>query len=281
LQSTTKPVGYRFDAQNQTFVGCYLRGDELVCITTIHRILPQFTPMAGNRAYIDATRSVPNIGKRYCDTAGAKVVAHIAGDRRETSARDGNRGCAHATASLAPSVTVGEGLQHEIEALLPRLRRYALVLTRDVVAADDLVQDSLTSALRKIHMWEPGTDLRAWLFTILHNHHVNNLRRDARHRAGIEAHKPYRTLALMPDQNVKLEVRDVERALAKLPEDQRSLILLVGMEGMRYEDAAAAFKLPLGTVRSRIARGRDRLRSLTDRCPPSPFEVEDHKEVLQ
>jgi RNA polymerase sigma-70 factor, ECF subfamily len=219
--------------------------------------------------------------ERYCDTAGAKVVAHIAGDRRETSARDGNRDCAHATASLAPSVTVGEGLQHEIEALLRRLRRYALVLTRDVVAADDLVQDSLTSALRKIHMWEPGTDLRAWLFTILHNHHVNNLRRDARHRAGIEAHKPYRTLAPMPDQHVKLEVRDVERALAKLPEDQRSLILLVGMEGMRYEDAAAAFNLPLGTVRSRIARGRDRLRSLTDRCPPSPFEVEDHKEVLQ
>jgi len=208
-------------------------------------------------------------------------VAHIAElDRLETSARHGNSHCARARSSPARSVTIGEELQHEIGALIPRLRRYARVLTRDVVAADDLVQDSLTSALRKIHMWEPGTDLRAWLFTILHNRHVSNLRRDARHRAGIEAHKPYRTLALMPDQNVKLEVRDVERALAILPEDQRSLILLVGMEGMRYEDAAA-FNLPLGTVQSRIARGRDRLRSLTDRCPPSPFEVEDHKEVLQ
>jgi RNA polymerase sigma-70 factor, ECF subfamily len=209
-------------------------------------------------------------------------VAHtVELDRLEASARHGNRDRAGARPRLARSAAIGEGLQHEIEALIPRLRRYARVLTRDADAADDLVQDSLTSALRKIHMWEPGTDLRAWLFTIVHNHHVNNLRREARHRARIEAHKPYRIVALMPDQNVKLEVRDVGRALAKLPEDQRSLILLVGMDGMRYEDAAAVFNLPLGTVRSRIARGRDRLRSLTDRGPPSLFEVEDHNEVLQ
>ena len=162
---------------------------------------------------------------------------------------------------------VEQSVREEILALVPRLTRYARALTHDLVAAEDLVQDCLTAALRKIHLWEPGTDLRAWLFTILHNQHVNRLRRDARHRASINLQKSYRTSALLPDQNMRLELRDVERALAQLPEDQRSLLLVVGLEGMRYEDAASAFNLPLGTVRSRIARGRETLRSLTERSP--------------
>jgi RNA polymerase sigma-70 factor, ECF subfamily len=182
--------------------------------------------------------------ERYCDPAGAKAVAQIVAlDGLETSAGPGNRDRAHGRAGQARSTAIGEGLQHENETLIPRLRRYARVLTRDVDAAEDLVLDSLTSVLRKIHVWEPGTDLRAWPFTILHNHHINNLRRAVRYRAPIEARRPYRTLALMPDQNAKLEVRDVERALAKLPADQRLLILFIGMEGMRYEDTAAVFNL--------------------------------------
>jgi RNA polymerase sigma-70 factor, ECF subfamily len=123
--------------------------------------------------------------------------------------------------------------------LVPRLTRYARALTHDINAADDLVQDCLTAALRKIHLWEPGTDLRAWLFTILHNQHINRLRRDTRHRASINLQKSYQTLTLLPDQNMRLELRDVERALAQLPEDQRSLILGIGLAGMRYEDAAS------------------------------------------
>lgn len=182
---------------------------------------------------------------------------------------DDNRDCTLAKSGRARSVTFGEGLQHEIEVLIPRLTRYARTLTRDPVAADDLVQDCLTNALRKIHLWEPGTDLRAWLFTVLHNRYVDRMRRDARQRAVIEAHKPYRASALLPDQNVKLEVRDVERALAELPEEQRSLLLTIGVEGVSYEDAAAAFDLPLGTVRSRVARGRLRLRLLTNHVPPT------------
>jgi RNA polymerase sigma-70 factor (ECF subfamily) len=162
---------------------------------------------------------------------------------------------------------VEQSVREEILALVPRLTRYARALTHDLIAAEDLVQDCLTAALRKIHLWEPGTDLRAWLFTILHNQHVNRLRRDARHRASINLQKSYRPSALLPDQNMRLELRDVERALAQLPEDQRSLLLVVGLEGMRYEDAASAFNLPLGTVRSRIARGRETLRSLTERLP--------------
>lgn len=182
---------------------------------------------------------------------------------------DDNRDFTLAKSGRARSVTFGEGLQHEIEVLIPRLTRYARTLTRDPAAADDLVQDCLTNALRKIHLWEPGTDLRAWLFTVLHNRYVDRMRRDARQRAVIEAHKPYRASALLPDQNVKLEVRDVERALAELPEEQRSLLLTIGVEGVSYEDAAAAFDLPLGTVRSRVARGRLRLRLLTNHVPPT------------
>ena len=151
------------------------------------------------------------------------------------------------------------------------------MLTRDIVAADDLVQDCLMSALHKIHMWEPGTDLRAWLFTILHNQHVNGLRGDARHRARIDLYKSYRTWKLAPDQNVRLEVRDVERALTKLPSDQRSLVLAIGLEGFSYEDAASAFNLPLGTVRSRLARGRLRLRLLTDQVSPGVSDVPDDR----
>ncbi len=163
--------------------------------------------------------------------------------------------------------SVDQSLNNDILALMPRLTRYARALTRDISAADDLVQDCLTAALRKIHLWEPGTDLRAWLFTILHNQQINRLRRDARHRASINLQKSYRTLTTLPDQTMRLELRDVERALAQLPEDQQSLILGIGLEGMRYEDAASAFNIPLGTVRSRIARGRERLRSLTERFP--------------
>lgn len=148
----------------------------------------------------------------------------------------------------------GQSPRKEILALVPRLTRYARVLTRDIAAADDLVQDCLLIALSKLHLWEPGTDLRAWLFTILHHQHINRLRRDARHRASIDLQKSYRTSTFPPDQNIRLELRDVERALALLPAEQRSLILVIGLEDMRYEDAASAFNVPLGTGRaSRVA----------------------------
>jgi RNA polymerase sigma-70 factor, ECF subfamily len=158
-------------------------------------------------------------------------------------------------------------LYREIEALIPRLRRYARVLTRDVVAADDLVQDCLARALGKIHLWEQGTDLRAWLFTILHHQHLSLARRDARQRASIQLQQCNPDLTVSPTQAARLELRDLERALAKLPEEQRSVILLVGLEGMQYEEAAAVVSLPVGTVRSRVSRGRETLRMLTGLYP--------------
>jgi RNA polymerase sigma-70 factor (ECF subfamily) len=155
----------------------------------------------------------------------------------------------------------------EIEAEIPRLRRYARALTRDVCAADDLVQDCLTRALGKLHLWQSGTDLRAWLFTILHNQYVNYVRRSVREGAavGLSDNEPFLTRA--PHQGQRLELRDLERAIAKLPEEQRSAILLVGLEGMRYEEVAAVLDVPVGTIRSRLSRGREALRKLVGAEP--------------
>ena len=158
-------------------------------------------------------------------------------------------------------------LDDEFEALIPRLTRYARTLTRDVVAADDLVQDCLVRALGKIHLWEPGTDLRAWLFTILHNQHVSLARRNARQRARIELQHDAPAVSCLPGQAARLEVRDVERALRNLPEEQQKVVLLVGLDGMQYDEAASIVKLPVGTVRSRVARGRETLRIMTGLFP--------------
>jgi RNA polymerase sigma-70 factor, ECF subfamily len=179
--------------------------------------------------------------------------------------------------SQAEQKAVDGDLHREIEALIPRLRRYARVLTRDSVAADDLVQDCLARALGKIHLWQQGTDLRAWLFTILHHQHLSMARRDARQHATIQLQKCNAGSTLSATQAVRLELRDLDRALAKLPEEQRSVILLVGLEGMRYEEAASIVNLPVGTVRSRVSRGREALRMMTGLFPvrhsrnPSPL----------
>ena len=151
----------------------------------------------------------------------------------------------------------------DIESEIPRLRRYARALTRDLIAADDLVQDCLTRALGKLHLWHQETDLRAWLFTILHNQYINHLRRTAREGAAVGLSEREPLLARAPQQGMRLELRDLQRAIAKLPVTQRSVILLVGLEGMSYEDVAAVLDVPVGTIRSRLSRGREALRRLT------------------
>ena len=163
--------------------------------------------------------------------------------------------------------TIDKSLYSQIEALIPRLRRYARAMVRDPAAADDLVQDCLVRALGKIHLWERGTDLRAWLFTILHNQHISLARQAARQRDIIELQKYKPGSAPSPSQMVTLELRDLKRAIARLPEEQRSVILLVGLEGMRYEEVASVVNLPVGTVRSRVSRGRETLRMMTGLFP--------------
>jgi RNA polymerase sigma-70 factor, ECF subfamily len=164
-------------------------------------------------------------------------------------------------------------IHRSIEAEIPRLRRYARALARDVASADDLVQDCLARALGKIHLWQEGTDLRAWLFTILHNQYVNQVRRAVREGAAVGLSETEPMLTRAPHQGKSLELRDLERAIAKLPEEQRSVILLVGLEGMRYEEVADVLGVPVGTVRSRLSRGRDALRRLMGIVPDRQAEM--------
>ena len=150
-----------------------------------------------------------------------------------------------------------------IEQQIPRLRRYARALTRNRERADDLVQDTLSRALVKEQFWQPGTNLRAWLFTIMHNQNVNNVRRAVRESGMVDMEQ----LSPMPattDPTASRQMFELERALAQLPLEQRQVILLVGLEGMSYEDAAGILSVPVGTVRSRLSRGRDILRKLLD-----------------
>src|SRR5882762_10482492 len=111
---------------------------------------------------------------------------------------------------------VDQQLHRKIEALIPRMTRYARALARDVVAADDLVQDCLARALGKLHLWQEGTDLRAWLFTILHNQYVNQVRRAVREGAAVGLSESEPMLTRAPHQGKRLELRDLERAITKL-----------------------------------------------------------------
>ena len=143
--------------------------------------------------------------------------------------------------------------------LIPRLRRYARALVGERAAADDLVQDTLERAWSKLHLYRRGTDLRAWLFTVMHNVHVNRLRA-ARPTDPLEEEMP--ELAQRATQGDALMVRDLERALAALPVAQRQVLLLVALEDLSYEEAAKVLAIPIGTVMSRLARAREKMRAL-------------------
>src|SRR5919206_2596971 len=151
-----------------------------------------------------------------------------------------------------------------LEVEIPRLRRYARALTRDVSRADDLVQSCLTRAVAKQHLWQPGTDLRAWLFTLLHNQHVNLVRRSIREGVSVDIEELAPVLTTKAGQNPRLQLRDLHRAMGALPDEQRQVVLLVALEGMSYEQVADVLGVPVGTVRSRLSRGREALRRHMD-----------------
>jgi RNA polymerase sigma-70 factor (ECF subfamily) len=153
-------------------------------------------------------------------------------------------------------------LNARIEAEIPRLRRYARILARPPISADDLVQDCIVRALSATHLWDEGTDLRAWLFTIMHNQFVNEIRRKTRHGTTVFPNGDEPLLLCPPAQPHRLELRDLHRALSQLSEEHRTVVLLIGLEGMSYEAAAKVLGTAKGTVRSRLSRGRARLRRL-------------------
>jgi RNA polymerase sigma-70 factor (ECF subfamily) len=154
-----------------------------------------------------------------------------------------------------------------MEALVPALRRFAWSLTRSGDAADDLVQDCLEHALGAWHRRHLDGNLRAWLFTILYNLHISDRRQLAR-RARLLADP---ALAEEPSmgggQDAALHCAEVLAHLDTLPEEQRAVLLLIGVEGLSYDEAAQVLGVPLGTVMSRLSRGRERLRRLAEGRP--------------
>jgi RNA polymerase sigma-70 factor, ECF subfamily len=160
-----------------------------------------------------------------------------------------------------------------IDEQIPRLRRYARALTRDPGRADDLVQDTLLRALAKQHLWQPDTNLRAWLFTLMHNQYVNDVRRSAREGQTVEIDTMSNGLTATTDPTASRQLHELRRALAQLPDEQWEAILLVGLEGMSYEETAGILAVPVGTVRSRLSRGRDNLRRLMDMPERAPANI--------
>jgi RNA polymerase sigma factor (sigma-70 family) len=150
-----------------------------------------------------------------------------------------------------------------IEPHIPALRRYAFALLRDRDCADDLVQDTLERALSRWLLRRPDGDVRAWLFAILRNLHVSRWRRDCRHGTAVDLND-VATPSVAARQEAALEVHDVLAAMDQLPEEQKSLLLLVGVEDFSYDDAARILGMPIGTVMSRLSRARQKLRSLVE-----------------
>jgi RNA polymerase sigma-70 factor (ECF subfamily) len=149
-----------------------------------------------------------------------------------------------------------------ILAEIPRLRRYARALLGDRAAADDLVQDTLERAWSRLHQWRAGSDMRAWLFGIMHNLRVDQLRRPRLSTLSIDADEF--ELPTRPTQSDALELRDLESALGHLADEQREILLLIALEEMSYADIASTLGIPIGTVMSRLSRGRERLRLIME-----------------
>ncbi|QHI97225.1 sigma-70 family RNA polymerase sigma factor [Xylophilus rhododendri] len=155
-----------------------------------------------------------------------------------------------------------------IVACIPNLRRYARGLLADATLADDLVQDTLERAWSRFSLWQKRGDIRAWMFGIMHNHFIDGVR--ARGRRPEDSMGD--TLPEAPQrasQSDGIELRDLDRLLQRLPAEQREVMLLVAVEEMSYAEAAATLGVPIGTVMSRLARGREKLRQELQGREPS------------
>jgi RNA polymerase sigma-70 factor, ECF subfamily len=165
----------------------------------------------------------------------------------------------------------------DLVAALPRLRRYARVLTGDAHRADDLVQDTLARAWEKRRLWQAGSDLRAWLFTIMHNVHANqySLRQREYAMASLDADEGPAAgweIPVRATQADRLELTEVFVQIGRLPVEQREVLILAAIEELRYEEIGEVLGVPIGTVMSRLSRARDKLRRMNAETP-SPLKV--------
>lgn len=146
-----------------------------------------------------------------------------------------------------------------VEEHIPALRCYALALARNPIAANDLVQECIVRALTKSRLYKPGTNLRAWLFTILHNLHVSEARRNGKWKKPTDPEAALDALSVPPSQTSSVMLRAVQNAMMALPEHQRLILYSVGVEGKSYEEVSVEFDIPVGTVKSRCFRAREAL----------------------
>ena len=191
-------------------------------------------------------------------------------------------GAAGARTAGTSAMSADPPLPHsDLVAAIPRLRRYARVLTGDATRADDLVQETLARGWEKRRLWAAGTDLRAWLFTIMHNVFVNqratnvrdaqNVSLDGDGEAGAAWQLPVRA-----PQQTHVELTEVLRELSRLPREQREVLVLAAVEELRYEEIAAVLSIPVGTVMSRLSRARDKLRRAVSEPrndAPAPLKI--------
>jgi RNA polymerase sigma-70 factor (ECF subfamily) len=186
--------------------------------------------------------------------------------------------------NAGPETLDDQGWRESVLALIPALRAFAWSLSHNSADADDLVQETLIKAWTHRERFEPGTNLRAWLFTILRNTYYTaamRRRREVRDETG----KYAATLSTGPAQDWSLTMRSLQAALADLPDEHREALILVGAAGLTYEEAAEVCGCALGTIKSRVNRARARLLKMMDAkdlsdafsgasIPPTPIQPE-------
>jgi RNA polymerase sigma-70 factor, ECF subfamily len=157
----------------------------------------------------------------------------------------------------------------EMVALMPQMHNFARSLCRDAVRAADLVQEALLRALSNVERFQPGTNLKAWLFTILRNEHYSQLRRQKFEAVGVDT-STLPEPSVLPDHDGEIELRELNNALSTLPTGQRTALLLVSASGLSYEEAAAICGCAVGTIKSRVARAREMLVELLGNSKSAP-----------
>jgi RNA polymerase sigma-70 factor, ECF subfamily len=158
-------------------------------------------------------------------------------------------------------MVVSSGFKSDLLGAIPSLRAFAVSLTHNTDKADDLVQETLVKAWDKHASFQPGTNLKAWLFTILRNEFYSQMRKRGREVQDTDGAMTAR-LAVHPSQHGTLDLEDFRAALAQLPEDQREAIVLIGASGFSYEEAAEICGCAVGTIKSRVSRARTRLQEI-------------------
>jgi RNA polymerase sigma-70 factor (ECF subfamily) len=170
---------------------------------------------------------------------------------------------------MSDTFTPDAATRNELVALVPELRAFAISLSRNPSTADDLVQETVLKAWAKLDSFEPGTNMRAWLFTILRNTFYSDARKGKREVEDVDGAYAAR-LSQKPDHDGRLALRDFASAFAMLPDEQREALILIGASGLSYEDAAQTCGCAIGTIKSRVNRGRARLAELIDPAEATP-----------